>query len=512
MTQNHPTFPAPYPGQPQDVPRRRPRRPITPARVVVRIIAAALAGAAVTLAVHGWGAVITESGGSCGGHHGGACPQGTFVSTGLGMLPIITGPATVATLFRKPRWLVLPVVLAVVGGVFAGQAAWGALHGPTLSVAWSAPRDDSTELKTMAAWVDGDALVRARIDQVVSYAATTGQVNWTYPLPGQSVLCSASTGTDAHLAALAYSTTDDGPCDHWQLTVPSGDDVGSGTTTDFVAIGAGVVTVGTERTLLGYDEKTGAPRWTRALPQECIDPAVRSDQGALAVLYDCADAGADDGSGDSYVIASLDPATGSTQWQVTRTAPAGSVSVSLVTAEPLVVDESQIGPRGTDNLLVYDDSGKPTSTIKASSVSTPDGPRKLDVSAYSFEAAPVRWVWQADGLLIATTQPSAGEQYLAAFRLSDGKQVWQTALPEMPVTAGISGHTLYLLTDDAPTMTLRSIPVTGGEFTDLGVVPGNFVGGQPELYPVAGDYLVVNQDGSTPYYPVEAIAANGANG
>jgi outer membrane protein assembly factor BamB len=503
-----------FPVQDTPPPGFVPRRRVRVSGVITRLVLAFVAGLAVTLFVHGAGALIGEAGGSCGSHSG-PCPSGTGLGFGLGMVvSIFTVPLTVRTLLRRPRWLALVAVLPIVGGVLLGQQVWASVHGPTVHALWSAPSDANPDLDTVGVWTDGATLARVRVDQVTGYVASTGGVAWTYPLTGQDVVCSVSRSVDAHLAVLGVAAGQDAPCDSvvvldlrtgrpvWNHTLPAGDEP-TDTVTNYVTIGSGTVTVALSDGLVGYDEQTGRQRWQQPLPADCGDAAIAADHGGLAESLDC------DNSVDR--IAALDPATGRPRWQADRTNPAGGddsdpAQDSLVAANPVVVDEELAGPRHTEHLLAYDATGHLTASI-STQVSTPDGPQQLDPSGRSFDAAPVRWVFLANGLLIATTDPDSSEHpYVTAFRLSDGRQVWQTQLAQELLAIGPAGNHLVALEKDDPSNAVQSIPLTGGAATNLGVMPDDDLT-DPQLYAFGPNFALVNRTGDAPYSPVQMIGS-----
>ena len=98
--------------------------------------------------------------------------------------------------------------------MLAGQSLFSIWHGTDLAIAWTAPHDGSSDLSTVSAWVSGGSLIRVRVDEAVSYAATTGQAQWTLPV---DVACSVRLTSTALISYGQDSTT---AITCWRLTSP----------------------------------------------------------------------------------------------------------------------------------------------------------------------------------------------------------------------------------------------------------------------------------------------------
>lgn len=145
-----------------------PRRTWIVRRVIGVVVVGVLAGAAAVLQIRGWGSLTSE-------FHG---PRGQMHSTVASVVAaVLTVILVVRTLLRRPRWLALVTVAALVVGGFAGEQIYLWLHGTNLGERWTAPYDGSDSLVSEGFWTDGSAVIRTRADQVVSYDAATGHAN-----------------------------------------------------------------------------------------------------------------------------------------------------------------------------------------------------------------------------------------------------------------------------------------------------------------------------------------------
>jgi outer membrane protein assembly factor BamB len=493
----------------------RPTRPLGPGRVVWWVIVAALAGACIVLQVSGWGALINETNGACGGHHG-PCPQGDLPVTVISLvLGLATVPFTVRGLFRRPRWLALLLVPAMVGGGFFGRQAFDFFHGATLSTTWKAPYDTPDTLTTQGVWLEAGMLIRVRTDQVTAYDAATGAVRWTWSVPGQNVVCTLSRGTAGSIGVLGYAA-DSAPCSNlvaidlntgkqlWSATPDTGDfDDRSSPLADFVAAAGNVVTVRSDTGLTAYDARTGTQQWQTPSASNCPDEFVAADANNVVAISACQ---------QSYLVADLDPASGRARWQTPVAEPAANYQLGLLATDPVVIDDALPGARGTDHLRVFTAQGQQRVTIDASSLTTASGPASLDTGGYAgdaagaFQSQPIYRTMEFGNTLVAATQQTGDHVDLLGYDLTTGRRIWDTPTPDDVTAIGRSGGSAVVIDDALPSPEVLSISAVTGASTEIGVLPGwTFGGDDTGLYPIGAQYLVVSGVGANPTPPVFAF-------
>ena len=285
-------------------------------QVAVVLVLAALAGAAILLQIRGWSAVEGESGSACASGSA-VCPRGVVpvlvISFVVGLAAI---PFVIAAVVRRPKVNAVAAAVGLVAGVFAAQALSGGLHAAALRVDWTAPYDAAGSPATEGVWTAGSSLIRVRADQVVSYQAATGRQQWTLAVPGGDVACAVSAGTSSATVGFIGYGTAGGACDQllavdlgtgqqlWSKRVPASwkGDQGTG----FVAVGGDTAVTVTAGAVLGYDQRTGAPRWTALTPPGCSDQTLAGAQQSVVVLAAC---------GRSFDVIDLDPASGKQLWR-----------------------------------------------------------------------------------------------------------------------------------------------------------------------------------------------------
>lgn len=478
--------------------------------VVIALIVSALAGAAIWLQIQGWSSLGTDSGGACGTRYG-ACPPGsTPVLVGSFLVAFVAIPAALFTWYWRPRRLfLLLLVVGLVGGGFAGQAAFTGLHGVSLSVRWSTPFDGPNNLATQGVWVQGGSVVRVRIDEVVSYADATGAAQWTYPIPGQDAVCAVSRTTAGSVGVLAYGAQN-APCGHlvaidltggrqlWATDVPT-DGQEAPPIDDFVAAAGNLVVTRVGDQVVAFDARTGAQRWARSSSSGCQVEFVAADPSAVVGIAACQ---------NGYLVSDLDPATGTPKWETPVVEP--SYQLALLSVAPVVVSDLVPGARSVDNVRVFTAQGKQDVTIPVSSVSSPDGPVGLAIAPRSgkgFGPQPLWWAVVADGMLVGVTPEVNGHDDAIAFSLATGRQQWLTALSTNVDAVARNGNGLMVLDDTQPAMVMQSISLANGSVSQLGVINSRDfdLNDDVALYPVAGRYVAVNQVGVNPDPPVFAF-------
>lgn len=485
-------------------------------RVAFCAVLAAAAGAAVMLQIRGWSTLESESGGACGTSHTGsafgACPRGEAPVLIVSFLAgFVSVPFTVWAIVRRPRLSIVVAAIGLAGGVFAGQALFGLWHGTDLGVDWTAPYDSSAKLTTEGVWTTGGSLVRVRADQIVSYQAGTGRQQWTLAVPGLDVACAVSAQAAAQqrtgqpgVGLIGYGK-DGGSCDHvlavdlgsgrqlWskQVAADFKGDQGSG----FVAADGDTAMVVTAGGVLGYDLRTGAPRWTRPAPAGCDDQTLAAAQRSVVALAACV---------RGFAVIDLDPASGRQLWRTQVPQPVSTYQFAILSADPVVVDDLIPGTRQVDHVLAFGPDGHLNSSILVSDIATPGGPAALDTSYYQGFGPEVV---VSGGLLVGVTRSSGGHSDVVAFRLSDGRRQWLVPMPDDVVTIRQDAGQLLVIDQSEPVPALDAISIPAGSLRAIGFVPRRvFDFADATVYPVGGRYLVVNLSGLNPVPPVAAVS------
>jgi outer membrane protein assembly factor BamB len=465
-------------------------------KIAAVLVLAVIAGLAIILQVRGWSALEGRSGGACGAGTG-PCPgrevPGLVVSFVVGLIAV---PVTVWALVRRPKVNAAAVVIGVAAGVFAGQALSGWAYGTQLSVDWAAP--SSGELTGEGVWTTAGSLVRVGTGQLVSYDVGTGRPSWKLAVPGGDAACAVSTQSSEPAVGLIGYGAAGGACDHvlsvdlgtgrtlWSRPVAAGwkGDQGTG----FVAVGGGTAMVVTAGAVLGYNLRTGVPLWTALTPGGCSDQTLAAARQSVAVLAAC---------GRDFDVIDLDSASGNQVWRTTVSEPAADYQFAILSADPVVVDDSLPGTPSANQVLAFGADGHLESTIPAGSVA-------LDTSDYLGSGPDIV---VSGGLLVGLTRPSGGHAVAVAFRLSDGREQWRVQLPDDALSLRQDGARLLVLDQSQPAPALDAITPATGSLSAVGIIPRSVVDASGAgVYPVAGRYVVVNLTGRAPVPPAAAVS------
>jgi outer membrane protein assembly factor BamB len=487
-------------------------------RLILALIIGVLAGAAIMLQIKGWTTLGSEAGGACGtsdqGVSYGACPRGITPSLIISIfIGIVAVPAAIAMLLRK-GWVRRGLVaIGLAGGVLAGQTLFGIWHGTDLTVAWVAPSDSSSQLTTVGAWASGGSLIRVRVDQAVSYDAATGASQWTLPIPGTDVACSASgTSSSGTIGLIAYGQ-DSTTCDHVMAVDlatgrqiwadPVQDPYSGSAASGALAVAAGTAIVLTDDGLAGVSAATGAQRWTLASPGNCTFQQLAASGDSVVALAAC------DGS---YDIVSVDPTAGKAAWQYHVTEPSDSYQFQILSASPVVINDDLTGPRGTSTVREFGPNGAETLTFNVSGIPLGGGTVTLNTASTGGFGVPVA---VTDGMLVgATTTSSSGTDAIVGYRLADGRRQWLVDTPDEVNDAALSGGELVFVDESDPAYSLEAVNAGTGTLRSLGYfTQGILQSGQSGLYPFPADDVVVNTTGdSGDQPPVAAIKVPAAQG
>lgn len=462
-------------------------------QVAVVLVLAALAGAAILLQIRGWSAVEGESGSACASGSA-VCPRGVVpvlvISFVVGLATI---PFVIAAVVRRPKVNAGAAAVGLAAGVFAAQALSGGLHGTELRVAWTAPYDAAGSPATEGVWTAGSSVIRVRADQVVSYQAATGRQQWTLAVPGGDVACAVSADASSATVGLIGYSTAGGACDQllavdlgtgqqlWSKRVPASwkGDQGTG----FVAVGGDTAVAVTAGAVLGYDQRTGAPRWTALTPPGCSDQTLAGAQQSVVVLAAC---------GRTFDVIDLDPASGKQLWRTPVPRQASGYHFAILSADPVVV--ADVSPGQPEQVLAFGATGHLTSTIPVGD---------LDTSYYQGFGPQIA---VSGGLLIGVTRPGGGHADVVAYRLSDGGRQWLLPMPDDVLSLQQDGGQLLVIDQSRPSLALDAISLPNGSLHPIGYIPASIVNPSGASVYSAGDrYVVVNLSGRPPVPPAAAI-------
>ncbi|MCX5524912.1 PQQ-binding-like beta-propeller repeat protein [Streptomyces bobili] len=358
-----------------------------------------------------------------------------------------------------------PLLAAVTALLTVGLAAGCSDSGGSLRVVWEAPVDSGAMKYGNGAWLVGDTLVRSRYDAVTAVDARTGKGRWEYAPPGREHVCAVSRRTAGSVVLIARGNMADAGCstvaaldlttgrERWHTPRTPGDV--TETFTDMVAVGGGIAvlrdaddmwvidddlwTSGTRpvvsgsKALRAFDLRTGAPRWTAAVPKDCVPEQVAAGERQVVAVLAC--------DRTELRLAAFDPADGGQRWTASlggRTTPVPDGQVALLSAEPAVVRTGGATEGQPGAFLAFGQEGKPVGRI-----ATTGGYGTVQAHTPSLVAV-------TDGRLYLGVESRRREAYrdrVVAFDLTSGSQVW---LRDVAVAGG-----------------LRALDVTGGRVTVL---------------------------------------------
>lgn len=497
--------------------RPRPGPGIGPRRLFYGLIASVLLGMAITLQVQGWRAVVVEAGGRCGTYYG-PCPAGStpvLICSFLALFVLI--PAFFALVIgllgrgRAGKAAVAVGIVAVVAGIFPGNALWNWAHGGTtrsLAVAWQAPKQNNPQLTAEGSWAVGGTVIRAEIDTLTAYDAASGNSLWSYEVPDPQQLCGMSRTTSQNIGVIVYG--DEGhSCDTlvgidlgsgkqlWQQQLTGGG-LPASATADFVAVDHDVVAVAatadpdSNNGFEAFDLHTGASRWQAALPDTCSPHALGA---GLTVVVTCVDPATDH---LTYSIQAFDPETGAAGWSTPVSYRGEDATVTPLSFAPLVFEVREASARGNDELMSLDGHGQVQTTIDITSAG-------LNLSSGEFQANPALPIAVGNGILVAESRPSGSNASLVAYSLTTGKQVWSQSTSNRDLQSlTIDNNRVVTLAQASFREYLTGYDLGTGASSNLGSSGVDLLTASTALHVVGGEYIVVDADGNT-YPPILAL-------
>lgn len=517
-------------------PQYAPRAPrMGVAGVIGGLAAAVLLGMALTLQVLGWGSVMTQANGRCGGRYA-ACPQGTtgvILLSILALLPLIpiTGFAVLARLRRRDlvgRIVAIATVVLIPVGIWPGQAIYHWAHGTDLQLLWTASPEPSSRLEGQGSWLLPNAIVRARQDHLVSYDLATGRVMFTYTIPDPQLLCAMSRDTSSNVGLLAYGQ-EGGNCEHivgldlssgrelWHQDLANAEESTTGGAHDFISISGDLAVVRAAATtghgvssrqgMQAFDLRTGTLRWHKELAGTCSFQAVGGSPSRVTTVNECVTVPSFQAprptSQITYSIQSYDPATGHLQWEAPMTSQGISVSIDPMSYSPLVVHVRETTTRGSDKILVIGDDGRTRTTIDAGGIGAPV---RLDLTGHSSGVLPSRSYVIAQGTMVVVAVPAIGSgRSIKAFDLNDGHVVWSQSVGRSTSVQALTGNgdQVVTLNENSFQETLTSYRLRDGATHQIGHVHINLLTAEASLYAQGGLYAITDTNGEI--YPPVAV-------
>ncbi|MFF9194831.1 PQQ-binding-like beta-propeller repeat protein [Streptomyces sp. NPDC014779] len=342
------------------------------------------------------------------------------------------------------------VPLALVGGVGSCVAHTnGKLPGDSMERAWDTPFDANAAEHGNSAWLLGDTVVRSRYDAVTAFDATAGNRRWEYTVPGRAEICAVSRPDGGTVALVAYGEkgeeygepAKDKGCrtvaaidlgdgrELWRSALLPGD-AGLDGRDDLVATGGGLAVLrdvdddwGHEpypsepaplagnRALRALDLRTGAPRWSAAVPRGCFPHRVAAAEKQVLAVLAC--------DRTELKLAAYDPADGRQRWLVplgTRRAVGTDARVTFLSADPTVIRVAGTEDLDVHAFLSFGQDGRPRALIEAEG---PYGEIALD--------DPARWSLDGDTFYAAVGGSNYGDrERVVAFPLAGGEPRWES--------------------------------------------------------------------------------------
>ncbi|MFD8588692.1 PQQ-binding-like beta-propeller repeat protein [Streptomyces sp. NPDC059637] len=382
---------------------------------------------------------------------------------------------------------VLGVVLALLFGLawaFLGNS--GYWPGSSMTTAWETPVDRAAFEHGENAWLAGDTLVRSRFDAVTGFDAGSGKQRWEYVPPRRTDICATSSAATSSVVLIAYGERAKGCAmvaalglkdgrELWHTArTPATDDFAHQDDVVATGVGLGVVLDGGKaggNTVRALDLRTGAPRWTAAVPKGCVPGKVAAAPKQVLAMLAC---------GTEAKLAALDPADGRARWTVPLDARRGvdaRANVAFTSTEPIVLRVDEVGA-----FLAFGPDGRPRGRIESTGAHGSIGGN----------------VAVSDGRLFALTDGGSWG-LLVAFDLATGGELWRTDLGSARSKAGglhaESGRVMAVLTSDKYGDNLYVYnAATGDEEEDRAF--RERIGGVQDLFPYKDLVIGVRTGGS----------------
>ncbi|MGW0817665.1 outer membrane protein assembly factor BamB family protein [Streptomyces viridiviolaceus] len=357
------------------------------------------------------------------------------------------------------------VTLAVIGSVTAWILSYnGYLPGDAMVRAWSAEKDRATDGHANGTWVVGDVAVRSRFDAVTGFGLDDGQNGkkvWEYVPPGRTQICGSARHADASVLLVAYGeeggdTSEAAPrgkgcATVLALDVKDGRELWTaqrkvatgrfGQGSQFLDAGGDIAVVAHDHrdalqartkddhtSLRALDLRTGKPRWTADMPDECGTHKVSVGEEQVFAVLECGGGDPDDvgfGSTDGaeLMMAAFDRGTGALNWNVPMDARRPldlSATVTIESTDPLVLTVGRSSNLDTGTYFSFGKDGRPRPGIEF------DGDYGTIAAADAAQTAIVGERMYA----LAGFWQKGQRHRLVAFDLTTGEEVWKVTLDD----------------------------------------------------------------------------------
>ncbi|MGW4508537.1 outer membrane protein assembly factor BamB family protein [Streptomyces sp. NPDC004436] len=378
---------------------------------------------------------------------------------------------------------VIGLVLGVIGSITAWFLSFeGYLPGDAMVRTWATAKERTGDDEPNDTWVVGDVAVRSRFDAVTGFGLADGQDGkklWEFVPPGRTRICGSARHAGEGVLLVAYGRegaaagggkpgspgegegcstvlavdTKDGR-QLWSAprTVSDGRFLGG----EFLDTGGGLALIhddqaeqvvwrpGGDPSLRALDLRTGAARWTAAVPGGCgVRDAFVGEEQVQAVLVCGGDeagapgSGGGGGGGAELMAAAFDRGTGALKWKVPidarRPVPTDS-EVVVESADPLVLrvvrSSNQNAGTATGMFVPFDQDGRPGTAIELSG-----DHGQIDAAEVVGERM----------YALAWTYAKGRHYRLIAFDLKSGEEVWNEELDEPAAGLAVRGDRVTVL-------------------------------------------------------------------
>ncbi|MEU0371501.1 PQQ-binding-like beta-propeller repeat protein [Streptomyces sp. NPDC006283] len=425
------------------------------------------------------------------------------------------------------------VALAVIGSVTAWILSYnGYLPGDAMVRAWSAPKDRATDGRANGTWVVDDVAVRSRFDAVTGFGLADGQNGkelWEYVPPGRTRICGSARHADASVLLVAYGqeggeTSEPAPqgkgcATVLALDVKDGRELWTaqrkvatgrfGQGSQFLDAGGDIAVVAHDHrtalrgraeddhtSLRALDLRTGKPRWTADLPEECGPQQVSVGKEQVFAVLDCGGEDTDElgiggTDGAEQMMAAFDRETGALNWNVPMDARRPldlSATVAIESTDPLVLTVTRPSTDDTGTFYSFGDDGRPRPGIEFN----------RDYGAITAtEAAQTAIVGERLYALAGYWQK--GERHhLVTFDLKTGEEVWKESLDDPAAALSARGDRITVLgewsTQSSSITDLFEYDADNGEELDERHFRDNVPGPMSAVYEHDGRIIVAGGD------------------
>lgn len=407
------------------------------------------------------------------GGPGGPVPYGVPPQGGI---PAMSPAQPQAGKKKGKGCLITMLVIFVVVALGAGSAAWFFLGLGKQDALWALPHSNKkgdTE-NYLSTWFTDKAVVRAQQDGISALDPATGKRIWGTPVPGEgTIICEASPVAAKNIVVLGYG--EPGSCTTvfaldltqgkvlWKLPVKMPEQASEPPS---IAVSGDTVVVNDKA---AYALKDGSKQWTA----KDLDRKSGCSSGTfvggpkLVRSVACATKVDEYGSPEELRldVSEIDPSSGRIKWTYTGQEEVGAdidIDSRLLSTAPIVARE------GKDTYRILSDSGKPRGSL------TDRAGDYFDNDLAFLGGSPKPYVVAAEGTLLLR-HSRHGDEFITAFDMDSGKQLWEKASSRSDVrydiVQGFDGKlgalrwtdTFFDPNDERPFSLVTFDPKTGAE-------------------------------------------------